>query len=131
MLNTYTNANVNSSDDDTSFAVLIDAGSSGSRVHVFELRQDNSQGDIPNIRLPPHKLKIEPGLSSYEDRPEDAGHSLQPLIDFAASKVPSDQWAETPIILAATAGVRMLSNEAADRVMRACMAFLRESPFKV
>jgi apyrase len=124
-------ATSNYSEDDINYAVLIDAGSSGSRVHVFEIKNDASLGEIPNLRLPPHKLKIEPGLSSFAGNPQDAGASLEPLVDFAMRKVPARSWRETPIILAATGGVRMLTPDVADLVMRSCLHALRATPFKV
>lgn len=124
-------ANLNSSEEGASYAVLIDAGSSGSRIHVFEIRSDSAQSEIPDLKLPPHKLKIEPGLSSFAEDPQSAGKSLEPLISFAKSKVPERFWRETPIILAATAGVRLLAPDTADQVMRSCLHTLRASPFKV
>jgi apyrase len=124
-------ANLNSSEEGVSYAVLIDAGSSGSRIHVFEIRSDSELGEIPALKLPPHKLKIEPGLSSFASNPQSAGKSLEPLVSFARRKVPERYWRETPIILAATAGVRLLAPDVADLVMRSCLQTLRASPFKV
>ena len=54
-------------------------------------------------------LKIRPGISTYGDDPVNVGMDyLQPLLDHALSIVPSDQVADTPIFLMATAGVRLL-----------------------
>ena len=131
LINSGAIANMNSSEESLSFAVLIDAGSSGSRIHVFEIHSDDSIGEIPNLRLPPHKLKIEPGLSSFASNPSAAGASLEPLLSFARSKVPERHWHDTPIILAATAGVRLLPSDVAALVMRSCLQTLRASPFKV
>jgi len=92
--------------------VMVDAGSSGSRVHVFKLtwprqraaggesREEREKGDgrdarsqtLPEIELPSKKLKVEPGLSSYEKNPGAAGDSLVKLIEFARRHVPSEKW---------------------------------------
>ena len=48
--------------------VIIDAGSSGSRAHVFRYNAANG------VVEPQHEsLKTKPGLSSYAARPQDAG----------------------------------------------------------
>lgn len=90
------------------FAVVFDAGSSGSRVHVLQFVKP-SQGL--------HRLETEyfeqlkPGLSSYGDKAEEAADSLVPLLDFAAAKVPDAVLHKTPLIVRATAGLRMLPGE--------------------
>lgn len=51
------------------FGIIIDAGSSGSRIHVFQYRQ----GVIPEvdlIGLDSHSLKRTPGLSSFAGMPQ-------------------------------------------------------------
>jgi hypothetical protein len=106
-----------------SYVVCVDGGSSGSRVHVFKLMWGPDEGEgtlssrerggvpgsaLPSIDLPPKKLKVSPGLSSFEHSPADAGSSLLTLIDFAERHVPPDMWDQTPFIVAATAGLRLL-----------------------
>lgn len=55
------------------YIILIDAGSSGSRVHVHQYHD----GDIPVVQ-PSDSIKIKPGLSSYATSPTTAGESLVP-----------------------------------------------------
>ncbi len=70
------------------YAVVFDAGSTGSRVHVFRFEQAGENG--------PLKLKsdtfeqLKPGLSSYADDPAKAAASLQPLLDTALKTVPKE-----------------------------------------
>ena len=68
---------------------------------------------------------------SFGHKPQDAGASLLPLIDFAKRKVPERLWRTTPVVLAATGGVRLLAQEQADAVMASCLAELRTTPFRV
>ena len=90
------------------FAVVFDAGSSGSRVHVLQFVKPG-----PGL----HRLEVEyfeqlkPGLSSYGDKAEAAADSLVPLLDFAIAKIPKSMIHNTPLIVRATAGLRMLPGE--------------------
>ncbi|TVY78185.1 Golgi apyrase [Lachnellula suecica] len=100
------------------WGVILDAGSSGTRVHVYRwlnsarARQDASAHEL--ISLPDihqkksYTKKIKPGVSTFGDTPSEVGSYLQPLLDHALSIVPADQVRDTPIFLMATAGVRLL-----------------------
>lgn len=66
------------------YAVVLDAGSTGSRVHVVSFLENQGVLELQNDTL--HHLK--PGLSSYKDDPEAAAQSLQPLLDLALKTVP-------------------------------------------
>mmetsp|Transcript_27682 Transcript_27682/g.90163 ORF Transcript_27682/g.90163 Transcript_27682/m.90163 type:complete len:687 (+) Transcript_27682:472-2532(+) len=130
-------------DELVSYVVLVDAGSSGSRVHVFKLlwsvplkfHQESlaaSSNLIPNITLPCKKLKTEPGLSSFAGNPSAAGSSLDALIAFAKENVPQSKWKDTPFILAGTAGLRLLPRSVARQILTSCEAHLRRnSPFLI
>lgn len=112
------------------YLVMIDAGSSGCRAHVFRY------GMLPNGHLyilPKHvSFKAKPGLSSFEKTPELAGASLAPLVEFAKRIIPEEEWALSPIWLKATAGLRMLSKDDSEAILNSVRAFLKDktkSPF--
>lgn len=65
------------------YAIVIDAGSTGSRVHVFKFEQ--SAASLKLISDTFEQLK--PGLSSYADDPQKAAESLKPLMDTAVKTV--------------------------------------------
>lgn len=72
--------------------VLIDAGSSGSRAHIFFYRHPKKsagRGALPIVQLPQASYSIMPGLSAYTDRPEKARESLRQLIMFVKTMVRS------------------------------------------
>ena len=73
----------------TRYAVVLDAGSTGSRVHVFKFELvANKPGELKLISDTFEQLK--PGLSSFPDSPEQAAASLKPLLDTALKTVPAD-----------------------------------------
>ncbi|KQJ98473.1 probable apyrase 6 isoform X2 [Brachypodium distachyon] len=110
-----------------SYGVIIDAGSTGSRVHVIAYRA----GALPRLDWTgTASLKATPGLSSFAADPHSAGLSIAPLVEFARRRVPRDSWVDTEVRLMATAGLRLLDAVAADAVLESCREVLRESRFR-
>ncbi|CAI6010488.1 unnamed protein product [Closterium sp. NIES-65] len=107
------------------YAVIIDAGSTGSRIH------------------------LKPGLSSFRENAKGAADSLRPLIDKALTVVPEEVRSTTPIRVGAslsfvllritdmqavspvqaTAGLRLLPGDLADNILQAVREMLKEYPF--
>ena len=68
------------------YAVVFDAGSTGSRVHVVHFEQVKDTLELQSDSL----QQLKPGLSSYADDPEAAAKSLEPLLEYALKMVPKD-----------------------------------------
>lgn len=68
------------------YAVYIDAGSSGTRIHVFRYIMSPWPAYV-HLDLPAATHAAEPGLSHYAGQPAAAAESLQSLLDFAYHKV--------------------------------------------
>lgn len=115
-----------------SYLAMIDAGSSGCRAHVYRY---GKLGSItgPLYILPQHQSKkVKPGLSTFADKPLEAGVSLTDLVHFLKEQVPEADWDVTPIWLKATAGLRMLPSEKSEAILDSVRAFLSDkkySPF--
>ncbi|KAJ5106855.1 hypothetical protein N7456_003530 [Penicillium angulare] len=103
------------------YGVVLDAGSSGTRVHVYRwlrnstARKKADQYDLkslPEIKTKEEWVKkIHPGVSSFANAPESVGPDhLAQLLDHAKSIIPEEDIKETPIFLLATAGMRLLGN---------------------
>nr|AAG32960.1 apyrase GS52 [Glycine soja] len=107
----------------TSYAVIFDAGSTGSRVHVFHFDQNLDLLRIGN-ELEFYD-KVTPGLSAYADNPQQAAESLIPLLEEAESVVPEDLYPTTPVKLGATAGLRLLEGDASERILQAVRDLLK------
>lgn len=126
------------------YAVLVDAGSSGSRMQVYswtdpklERAQRESKGMDATVLPKVEKgtwensgmdwsLKVEPGLSSFADHPTDVGGYLKELLDHAEKIVPPSAWAETPIYVMATAGMRLLPEQQRTAILSETCRYIRE-----
>ena len=112
--------------DTFSYACVIDAGSSGSRVHVYRYGKLGSLGGALYV-LPNHQsYKEKPGLSSFADHPADAASSMIKLVDFMKANIPESQWGYTPLFLKATAGMRMLTKDQQAAVMGSVQDYLSD-----
>ncbi|EFJ53213.1 hypothetical protein VOLCADRAFT_78871 [Volvox carteri f. nagariensis] len=111
----------------TKYAIVFDAGSTGSRIHVFKFEQQDGQLKLISDTFE----QLKPGLSSYADDPAKAAASLQPLLDTALKTVPAGVQGSTPISLKATAGLRLLPGDKAERILQAVEDLLKKQPFKL
>ncbi|CAL8353119.1 unnamed protein product [Boreogadus saida] len=105
----------NLQDPALNYGVVVDCGSSGSRVFVYYWPPHNGNPhtllDIRQMKdreRKPVVKKIKPGISTLAQTPEKANVYLQPLLNFAAAHVPRVKHKETPLYILCTAGMRLL-----------------------
>ncbi|KAI7866269.1 nucleoside phosphatase family-domain-containing protein [Spinellus fusiger] len=106
-------------------AVMIDAGSSGSRVHVYRFNHCKKEPELENEVF--HMLS--PGLSSYADDPKASANSLKELMEIAVNNVPAELQHCTPIAVKATAGLRLLGTEKSTAILESVRSLLSEYKF--
>ncbi|KAJ0978138.1 hypothetical protein J5N97_013612 [Dioscorea zingiberensis] len=107
-----------------SYAVIFDAGSSGSRVHVYCFDEHLDLLPIGNeIEL---FVQKKPGLSFYATDPQESANSLVPLLKEAESVVPLELRETTPVRVGATAGLRALGAETSDQILQAVKDLLQD-----
>mmetsp|Transcript_32932 Transcript_32932/g.78154 ORF Transcript_32932/g.78154 Transcript_32932/m.78154 type:complete len:449 (+) Transcript_32932:117-1463(+) len=115
------------SEQGTKYAVVIDAGSTGSRVHIFTFSTGSGMLELETDNF----QQLKPGLSSYAESPKSAAESLKPLLDKALETVPANQQPHTSVEVRATAGLRLLPEGQADGILEAVRRYLKENyPFK-
>ncbi|XP_075983581.1 ectonucleoside triphosphate diphosphohydrolase NTPase isoform X2 [Anticarsia gemmatalis] len=90
-------------------AVIIDAGSSGSRVLAYKFRVPFTVFGQANLDLVDEYFEqTKPGLSSFADDPEKGANTIVQLIKNAEFLTPVEKRRSTPLIVRATAGLRLL-----------------------
>ncbi|KAI8642322.1 nucleoside phosphatase family-domain-containing protein [Parasitella parasitica] len=128
-------------EENRKYGVIIDAGSSGSRVYVYSWKDhefakssftiEELKGKIPIVeRGDKDGLKWtsreEPGISTFGSKPNEVGEHLDTLLDFSKEVVPEDIHTSTPIFLMATAGMRLLPEEQQTQLLRTTCNYMRE-----
>lgn len=130
------------------YGIVIDAGSSGTRIQIYSWKDPNIyrrqlNSNSPELnRLPVvergdekgvnWQLKHEPGISSFATNIDGLAGHLKPLMKFAMDVVPADQISSTPIFLQATAGMRLLPSSDQHRILeRICSVLQNNYSFDV
>ncbi|KAI0072545.1 hypothetical protein K474DRAFT_1604899 [Panus rudis PR-1116 ss-1] len=108
------------------YALMIDAGSTGSRIHIYKFHNCDSS---PTYEYEVFH-KTQPGLSSYRGKPLEAAQSLDVLLDEAVKVVPKQMHSCTPVAVKATAGLRLLGVGESEEILEAVRHRLHEKyPF--
>ncbi|CAG8676613.1 9481_t:CDS:2, partial [Funneliformis caledonium] len=129
------------------FGIVIDAGSSGSRVQIYSwkehgfVRQVKNAGELhilPAIERGDEfglkwQFKVEPGISTFATNPTEVGElHLKKLLDFALQVVPLNEISQTPVYLLATAGMRLLPSSQQQAILQnACDYIMFNYVFKI
>ncbi len=109
--------------------VVLDAGSTGSRVLAFTFQRDFLGGGA--LRLEDELwMQVKPGLSSFAENPSKAGDSIMELLNAAKDRIPKRYWHKTPITLKATAGLRLLPKSQSEAIIAEVKKVLETSGFK-
>jgi guanosine-diphosphatase len=102
------------------YVLMIDAGSTGSRIHVYRF---NNCGPTPELEDEVFKMTPKKeggsGLSSYKEDAEGAAKSLDVLMDVAMESVPDEYKSCTPVSVKATAGLRLLGEDLSKNILQA------------
>ena len=123
---------------ETVHGLMIDAGSTGSRLHVYEweprvlLNEDDIQAAVSGNKLSfpgadaRWTERLRPGLSEFADKSDEElipalVEYLSPLLNFAKAVLHTKeaQWETFPVYLRATAGMRILPAEQRARIIDA------------
>ncbi|KAJ8009481.1 hypothetical protein DPEC_G00089330 [Dallia pectoralis] len=111
------------------YGVMFDAGSTGTRIHVYTFIRKNPE-ELPVLDNEVfHSIK--PGLSAYADMPEMGAYTVSELLKVAKNTVPRLEWKRTPLVLKATAGLRLLPLEKAKALLEQVQDVFDESPFYI
>lgn len=135
--------------------LIIDAGSSGTRMNAFQITWSTIHSHDPHPetvqligpeaalhKVPRHsvdgrraykRVETAPGLHTFSNTssyPLMGKVALIPLLDWAKAVVPVKQWSSTPVFLLATAGMRKLPIADQEKILEEARKVLKsESHF--
>lgn len=134
-------------EDRDEHVVIFDAGSTGTRIHVFTFKIEkgaisNDQQQQQQINKKKKQLislksedfkSITPGLSSYAQQPDEAANSVRQLLKFANKVVDPETRKNTTLHLIATAGLRLLPDEQSNAILDQIERLLKQMkrPYKL
>lgn len=103
--------------DPFSYVLVLDAGSTGTRIHVYKFRAstDSDNGDTFVLKNEIFE-ELKPGLSSFADEVFKAEEQIDNLLKIADKEVSRFKHRNTPLVLRATAGLRLL-NETKQKLL--------------
>ena len=104
------------------YALMIDAGSTGSRIHVYKFHNCGPSTAYEYETF----VQRQPGLSAYAGHPDEAAMSLDSLLDVAVRTVPEALRRCTPVTVKATAGLRLLGASQSAEILEAVRRRLSE-----
>ncbi|KAJ8755338.1 hypothetical protein K2173_019136 [Erythroxylum novogranatense] len=125
------------------YYVVLDCGSTGTRVYVYEALVDSKKsGNLP-ISLKSYteglsgkssgraydRMETEPGLHLLAHNTSGLKGALNPLIRWAKNQIPEHAHKTTFIFLYATAGVRRLRSADSIWLLDKAWSILKQSPF--
>ena len=130
---------LNSKYDPFNYGIVIDCGSSGSRVFVYKWDpleiQQSVDKTFKQVTVPQDKIllhggkscreiecpvvkKVEPGISRFVKEPEKAADQIEQLVSFADFFIPKDKKKTTVLYIYATAGMRMAHKSERNNILR-------------
>mmetsp|Transcript_19485 Transcript_19485/g.61288 ORF Transcript_19485/g.61288 Transcript_19485/m.61288 type:complete len:530 (+) Transcript_19485:56-1645(+) len=114
---------LSASTDAPSYYIMIDCGSSGTRLNIFK----QAGGKIEEVKL---KDKIKMGaLASYVGRRTAVVSDLKSMIDRSKQYVPEESQKSTSLSMYATAGMRVLPAQDQSAIFAECRHRLSDSTF--
>ncbi len=122
------------------YAVIIDAGSTGSRVFIYRYRQVKKKA-LPRIELmasiekgknAPWLMRIMPGVSSFSQNLPGLEDNLKPLLQYVKNKLGNDPNVikKTLVLMQATGGVRSLDLVEQKKLMQEVQNILLQAGFE-
>jgi len=111
--------------EEDSYAVIVDAGSTGSRGYIFTFTtNEKGKRSIISQKGP----KVEPGLSSTETHEEVLVAYFLPIFIEASKYIPEHSYDRTSAYIKGTAGMRLLSDEDQSKLWQAVYHGLSSHP---
>lgn len=137
----------NLSTEASQFSIVLDCGSTGTRVYVYEWvpNDGKGQGSLPMVLRPfpqgtdgrsgqqkgraYHRMETEPGFDKLLHNESGLRLAMEPLLQWAEKQIPAHAHRNSPLFLLATAGLRRMPTSDSEWILDKAWSILEESPF--
>ncbi|KAK2880062.1 hypothetical protein FQN49_000610 [Arthroderma sp. PD_2] len=118
------------------YSIVLDAGSSGTRAHVYRWpKKGRKSAGSKDLEQLPHlettkewTKKIKPGVSTFAKHPENVGPDhLHDLLKHVRGIIPKGAVEDTPIFLLATAGMRLLPENEQKQILQNVCSYISDN----
>ncbi|MES2141608.1 MAG: hypothetical protein V4471_01800 [Pseudomonadota bacterium] len=110
------------------YAIYIDAGSSGSRLYLYQYENTKPLATINTV----FSKKVTPGLSSFQNSPEKANISMKELLDSVTGLLKNINLQAIPVNILSTGGMRLLTIENQTKIYTSLKNFIKKNyPFTI
>ncbi|GAB5369328.1 hypothetical protein AAMO2058_001395500 [Amorphochlora amoebiformis] len=99
------------------FVVVVDAGSTGSRAHVFRFGPLGGAASREPTFETLGSRRIDGGIHTLVGQDEGVKKHVGELLSYIKSQVPTQYQPNTPVLLWATAGMRLITQQQADDIL--------------
>ncbi|KAH6802267.1 GDA1/CD39 nucleoside phosphatase family protein [Perilla frutescens var. frutescens] len=130
----------------TKFYILLDCGSTGTRVYVYQasINQDKDNKLPISLKSLPedfqmksgsqsgrayNRMETEPGFDKLVHNISGLQEAIKPLVEWAEKQIPRNSHKTTSLFLYATAGVRRLPSTDSEWLLDNAWSILKSSPF--
>jgi apyrase len=112
----------------TKYAIMMDAGSSGTRAYVYTWETTSG---IPDVRPAENKsnqwiIKAPVRLSDAASDPGKIAQIFLPIIEYTSKRIPEEYIPRTHVYVYATAGMRLLTAPDRERVIEMSYNYLSQ-----
>nr|XP_043617031.1 probable apyrase 7 [Erigeron canadensis] len=128
------------------FYVVLDCGSTGTRVYVYQASINHQKsGSLPimlksipeDLKSKPssqsgrayNRMETEPGFDKLVHNASGLKHAIKPLLKWAEKQIPKHAHKTTSVFLYATAGVRRLPSIDSDWLLKNAWSIMKHSSF--
>ncbi|KAL4556935.1 hypothetical protein LXL04_035102 [Taraxacum kok-saghyz] len=128
------------------FYIVLDCGSTGTRVYVYQASINHKKTDalpillksIPeDLKSKPsslsgkayNRMETEPGFDKLVHNVSGLKHAIKPLLLWAEKQIPKRAHKSTCVFLYATAGVRRLPDSDSDWLLKTAWSIMKKSSF--
>lgn len=134
-----------SAKNDDKYGIVIDSGSSGSRIQIYKWKDQKQElkSKNQNILQSPPKIvqekdwskKISPGISSFNTKGKFSKIWLDhysKLLKYAEGIIPPEKHSETPVFVLSTAGMRLLPKKTQKSILtETCSSIKKNTNFYI